>query len=449
MVDFKKSFDGRGVPQSLEAERSVLGALLLHPDAVADVTFLKGEDFYLPRHQLIFESIIAAANGRRATDPIVVGEELSRRGRLIEVGGHEQLLDLMESVVTAAGIQYHAEIVREKAIARKLLETCLDVARRAYDNELEAKDLLDDAEKQIFEISRMDKASEAVSIGDVLHDTFDRIDKLRERGGRLTGLGTDYYDLDDLMGGLQSGELIIIAARPSMGKTSFALNLTERVASQKAAVAFFSLEMSKQQVIQNMLCCRAQVDGQALRKGRITDQQYKRLQDEATRLYETKIFVDDTPGISITQLRAKCRRLKQKHDIQMVVLDYLQLMSAGGRVESRQQEISEISRGLKAIARELGMPVVALSQLNRDVENRDDHRPRMSDLRESGAIEQDADVIVLLHRDEYYKPTEQNAGLAQIIIAKQRNGPTGEVTLRFFREYMRFENYTRRSEPVH
>jgi len=449
MVDFKKSFDGRGVPQSLEAERSVLGALLLHPDAVADVTFLKGEDFYLPRHQLIFESIIAAANGRRATDPIVVGEELSRRGRLIEVGGHEQLLDLMESVVTAAGIQYHAEIVREKAIARKLLETCLDVARRAYDNELEAKDLLDDAEKQIFEISRMDKASEAVSIGDVLHDTFDRIDKLRERGGRLTGLGTDYYDLDDLMGGLQSGELIIIAARPSMGKTSFALNLTERVASQKAAVAFFSLEMSKQQVIQNMLCCRAQVDGQALRKGRITDQQYKRLQDEATRLYETKIFVDDTPGISITQLRAKCRRLKQKHDIQMVVLDYLQLMSAGGRVESRQQEISEISRGLKAIARELSMPVVALSQLNRDVENRDDHRPRMSDLRESGAIEQDADVIVLLHRDEYYKPTEQNAGLAQIIIAKQRNGPTGEVTLRFFREYMRFENYTRRSEPVH
>jgi replicative DNA helicase len=449
MVDFKKTFDGRGVPQSLEAERSVLGALLLHPDAVADVTFLKGEDFYLPRHQVIYESILAAANGRRATDPIVVGEELSRRGQLADVGGHEQLLDLMESVVTAAGIQYHAEIVREKAIARRLLETCLDVARRAYDNELDAKELLDEAERQIFEISRMDKASEAVSISDVLQDTFARIDKLRERGGRVTGLGTDYYDLDDLTGGLQPGELIIVAARPSMGKTSFALNLTERIACHPAPVAFFSLEMSKQQVIQNMLCCRAQVDGQALRKGRITDQQYKRLQEEATRLYETKIFVDDTPGISITQLRAKCRRLKQKHHIQMVVVDYLQLMSAGGRVESRQQEISEISRGLKAIARELAVPVVALSQLNRDVENRDDHRPRMSDLRESGAIEQDADVIVLLHRDEYYKPTEQNAGLAQIIIAKQRNGPTGEVTLRFFREYMRFENYTRRSEPVH
>ncbi len=448
MVDFKQTFEGRGVPQSLEAERSVLGALLLHSDAVADVTFLRADDFYLPRHQLIFESVIASFNGRHATDPIVVGEELSRVGRLAEVGGHEQLLDLVESVVTAAGIVYHAEIVREKAIQRRLLETCLDVARRAYDNELDAKSLLDEAERQIFEISRMDKAGDAVSISTVLQTTFERIDRLREREGRLTGLGTDFYDFDDLTGGLQAGELIVVAARPSMGKTSLALNLTERVASHGAQVAFFSLEMSNQQVIQNMLCCRAQIDGQAMRKGRITDQQYKRLQDEAARLYETPIFVDDSPGITITQLRAKCRRLKQKHGIQMVVVDYLQLMSVGGRVESRQQEISAISRGLKGIARELAIPVVALSQLNRDVENRDDHRPRMSDLRESGAIEQDADVIVLLHRDEVYKPTEQNAGLAQIIIAKQRNGPTGEVVLRFFREYMRFENYTRRAEPM-
>jgi replicative DNA helicase len=448
MVDFKQTFEGRGVPQSLEAERSVLGALLLHPDAVGDVTFLHADDFYLPRHQLIFDSILASYNGRQATDPIVVSEELSRSGRLQDAGGYEQLLDLMESVVTAAAVVYHAEIVREKSIQRRLLETCLDVARRAYDNELQAKDLLDEAERQIFEISRMDKAAEAVSISTVLQSTFERIDRLREREGRLTGLGTDYYDLDDMTGGLQGGELIIVAARPSMGKTSFALNLTERVASHNSAVAFFSLEMSNQQVIQNMLCCRAQIDGQAMRKGRITDQQYKRLQDEAARLYETPIYVDDTPGITITQLRAKCRRLKQKHGIQMVVVDYLQLMSAGGRVESRQQEISTISRGLKGIARELSVPVIALSQLNRDVENRDDHRPRMSDLRESGAIEQDADVIVLLHREEYYKPTEQNAGLAQIIIAKQRNGPTGDVTLRFFREYMRFENYTRRAEPM-
>jgi replicative DNA helicase len=448
MVDFKQTFDGRGVPQNLEAERSVLGALLLHPDAVVDVQFLKDEDFYLPRHQLIFTSIISAYNTRHATDPIVVGEELSRAGRLEEVGGHDQLIDLMEGVITAAGVVYHAEIVREKAIQRRLLETCLDVARRAYDNELAAKDLLDEAERQIFEISRLDKTGDAVSIAEVLQSTFERIDRLRERDGRLTGLATDFYDLDDMTGGLQPGELIIVAARPSMGKTTFALNLTERAASHGGVIAFFSLEMSNQQVIQNMLCCRAQIDGQAMRRGRITDQQYKRLQEEAARLYETPIYVDDTPGISITQLRAKCRRLKQKHDIGLVVVDYLQLMSGGARYESRQQEISAISRGLKSIARELSLPVIALSQLNRDVENRDDHRPRMSDLRESGAIEQDADVIILLHRDDYYKPTEQNAGLAQIIIAKQRNGPTGEVVLRFFREYMRFENYTRRAEPM-
>ena len=448
MVDFKKNFEGRGVPQNLDAERSVLGALLLHSDAVVDVTFLKPDDFYLPKHEQIFTSILSAYNNRHATDPIVVGEELSREGRLEEVGGHEQLMDLMEGVITAAGVVYHAEIVREKAIARKLLETCLDIARKAYDNESEAKDLLDEAERQIFEISGMDKSGDAVSIADVLQSTFEKIDRLREREGRLTGLATDYYDFDDMTGGLQAGELIIIAARPSMGKTTFALNLTERVSNHGAGIAFFTLEMSNQQVIQNMLCNRSQIDGSAMRKGRITDQQYKRLQEEAAKLYEAPIFVDDTPGISITQLRAKARRLKQKHNISMICVDYLQLMTGGGRFESRQQEISAISRGLKSIARELSVPVIALSQLNRDVENRDDHRPRMSDLRESGAIEQDADVIILLHRDDYFKPTEENAGLAQVIIAKQRNGPVGEITLRFFREYMRFENYTRRAEPM-
>lgn len=448
MVDLQQNFDGRGVPQNLDAERSVLGALLLHTDAVVDVTFLKPEDFYLPKHQQVFQAILATYNARSATDPIVVGEELSRQGKLEEVGGHEQLMDLMEGVITAAGVVYHAEIVREKAIARRLLETCLDVARRAYENESEAKELLDEAERKIFEISGMDKSGDAVSIADVLQKTFEKIDRLRERDGRLTGLATEYYDFDDMTGGLQPGELVIIAARPSMGKTTFALNLTERVSKFDKGIAFFSLEMSNQQVIQNMLCCRAQIDGSSMRKGRITDQQYKRLQEEAAKLYETPIFIDDTPGISITQLRAKARRLKQKHGIDMIVVDYLQLMTGGGRFESRQQEISAISRGLKSVARELSVPVLALSQLNRDVENRDDHRPRMSDLRESGAIEQDADVILLLHRDDYFNPTEENRGLAQVIIAKQRNGPTGEVALRFFREFMRFENYTRSAEPM-
>jgi replicative DNA helicase len=315
---------------------------------------------------------------------------------------------------------------------------------------MEPRELLEDAERRIFQIARDGQASEAKTIDQILAETFDRIDHLRDREGRLTGLATHYYDFDDITGGLHPGELLILAARPSMGKTSLALNLVERVARDGNGVVFFSLEMSAQQVIQNMLCSRAQIHGMALRKGRITNDQYQRLHQEAEALYEAPIFVDDSPGLSIVQARAKCRRIKQRNPekVKLIVVDYLQLMTAGQRVESRQQEIAIISRGLKAIARELAVPVIALSQLNRDVENRDDHRPRMSDLRESGAIEQDADVVMLLHRDDYYKRTEENAGLAQVIIAKQRNGPTGEIQLRFFPEFMRFENFTRRSEPM-
>ncbi len=438
------------VPHNLEAERSVLGALLLYADAVADVSdLLKPEDFYLPAHALIFEAIVSSYTDATATDPVVVAEALSRKGHLDEVGGHDRLLDLATATTSAAAIGYHAEIVRDKSITRKLLDACHDIARQAYDNAGSARDLLDEAERGIFEIARIGRSGESKSITDLLQQTFKRIDSLRDRSGRLLGLGTGFQDLDDLTAGLQEGELIIVAARPSMGKTSLALNLVERIASEGKAVAFFSLEMSSQQIIQNMLCCRSQIDGQAMRKGRITDAQYRKLTEEASLLYEAPLFVDDSPGLTPTALRAKCRRLKQKHDIQLVVVDYLQLMTAAGRNESRQQEIATISRTLKAIARELKVPVVALSQLNRDVENRDSHRPRMSDLRESGAIEQDADVVILLHREEYFKPTEDNRGLAQIIIAKQRNGPTGEITLRFFRQYMRFEAFQRQAEPIH
>jgi len=447
-VEIPKDVEARGVPQNLDAERSVLGALLLHPDAVADIAFLKPEDFYLPKHQRVYESILSTFDKASQTDVIAVMEDLDRRGVLDEAGGRDSLMDLVDSVISAAGVEYHAELVREKAVQRRLLEACLEISRLAYENAHDAKDLLDEAERQIFEIARMDKNSDAQSISTILQATFEKIANLRSRDGRITGLGTGYYDFDDMTGGLQGGELLILAARPSMGKTSLALNLVERVAARGGGTAFFSLEMSCQQVIQNMLCCRSQIDGQAMRQGRITDQQYRRLQEEAERLYEAEIYVDDSPGISITQMRAKARRLKQRHDIKLIVVDYLQLMTAGGRVESRQQEISTISRGLKGIARELNVPLIALSQLNRDVENRDDHRPRMSDLRESGAIEQDADVIMLLHREEYFKPTEENAGLAQLILAKQRNGPTGEVTLRFYRQFMRFENFQRRAEPL-
>ncbi len=450
MVDFDPSVGTRGVPRSVEAERAVLGALLLHGgDAIADVSrLLKPDDFYLAQHKLIFRSILETNDKVAHADVITVAEDLSRRGLLDEAGGRDTLLDLAGAVGTAAGVMYHAEIVRERAVQRHLLETCLDIARLAYENGGNASELLDDAERRILEIARLGSENETKRVDEILMGVLDRIESLRGRGKRVTGVATGYDDLDELTAGLQPGELCVIAARPSMGKTSFALNLSERVASRGQGVALFSLEMSAQQVMQNMLCGRSQVNSHELRRGRITEDQYKRLNEIAALLYEAPLYVDDSSGLTITSLRAKARRLKQKHDLQLVVVDYLQLMSAGGRVESRQQEIALISRSLKGLSRELKIPVVALAQLNREVEQRDDHRPRMSDLRESGAIEQDADVIMLLHREEYYKPTEENAGLAQIIVAKQRNGPTGEITLRFFREYMRFESFQRRVEPM-
>ncbi len=449
MVDAGTAAESRGVPRNVEAERSVLGALLLDSSSFGEISqVLRAEDFYVPAHRLIFEAIVAIVDEKTQADVLTVQEALSRQGRIDEIGGREALLDLLDGVVSTAGVVYHAEIVREKAIHRQLLEICLEISRQAYENAADARQLLEEAETKIFKIARLNVAKDIKPISDVLQETFERIDFFRSNQGAPTGLITSYHDFDEMTGGLQPGELVIVAARPSMGKTTFALNLCERVAQKGQGVVIFSLEMAAQQVISNMLCCRAQIDGQAMRRGRLTDHQYKRLQEEAALLYEAPIFVDDGAGLTPTLLRTKCRRLKQEHDVKLVVVDYLQLMTVGGRVESRQQEISTISRSLKGLARELSVPVIALSQLNRDVEGREDHRPRMSDLRESGAIEQDADVIILLHREEYFKRTEENAGLAQIIIAKQRNGPTGDVNLRFFREFMRFENFQRASEHM-
>ncbi|MEM7204861.1 MAG: replicative DNA helicase [Planctomycetota bacterium] len=449
MVDFTAGSEGRGVPRNIEAERSIIGALILHGSAVSEVIqILKAEDFYHPPHQIVYQAILDSYEQNSHTDLISVEELLVRQSQLDEVGGREVLLDLAGSVVTAAAVTYHAEIVRDKAVLRRLLETCLDMARRAYENTVTPAELVDEAERRIFEIARIKTAADSMTITELIHQTFDRIEKMRDRKGRLTGVPSGYFDLDEMTSGLQPGELVIVAARPSMGKTSFALNLTERAAVEGHGVAMFSLEMSSQQIIQNMLCSRAQLNSQDLRRGMVTNEQLAHLQEMASTLYEAPIYVDDTAGLTVSTLRAKCRRMAQKNNIKMVVVDYLQLLTTGGRVESRQQEIATISRTLKGVARELSVPVIALSQLNRDVENRDNNRPRMSDLRESGALEQDADVIMLLHRDEYYKPTEENRGLAQIILAKQRNGPTGEVTLRFFRQFMRFENYHRQPEPV-
>jgi replicative DNA helicase len=449
VVDVEVQSAERGQPRNRHAERSVLGALMLDPNAVADVIqVLSADDFYHPQHRIVFQAIVETFDARNDTGWIGVVETLSRQGFLEEVGGREALVDLAGAVVSASSALYHAEIVREKAIQRRVLEACEQISALAYENRVDARALLDEAERHIFEIARTNETSEVATIDRILQQTFERIDFFRARAGQPTGLVTGYDDLDEYTGGLQPGELIVIAARPSMGKTSLALNIAERVGRRGNGVVVFSLEMAAQQVISNMLCCRSQVDGQAVRSGRLTDKQYRELQREAAELYESPIFVDDSSGLSPISLRAKCRRLKQRHKIGLVVVDYLQLMTTGRREENRQQEIATISRALKGLARELAVPVVALSQLNRDVEAREDHKPRMSDLRESGAIEQDADVIMLLHREEYFKPTEDNRGLAQVIIAKQRNGPTGEVTLRFFREFMRFESFTRRAEPI-
>ncbi len=451
MVDFDASMDGRGVPRNVDAERAVLGALLLHGDAdTIDQIHgkLRPDDFHLAKHRLIFRSILETYDRTSHADPISVAEDLERKGELSEIGGRDMLLDLAGGVVSAAAIGYHADLVRQKAVQRILLEACLDTARLVYDNAMDARDLIDEAERRIFEIARLEADGKGESVSSIVMSVLEKIERMRHNRGALTGVATKFYDLDELTSGLQAGELIIVAARPSMGKTTLSLNLAERIASQGVGVGFFSLEMHRQQIIQNLLCGRASIDGQALRRGRLTEQQYRRLQDEAAALYEAPLYVDDTPGLTLMSLRAKCRRLAQKHGIKLVIVDYLQLLSAGGRVESRQQEIATISRGLKSLARELELPVIALAQLNREVESRDNHRPRMSDLRESGSIEQDADVVILLHREEYYNPTEENADLAQLIIAKQRNGPTGEVTLRFFRDTMRFENYSRPPEPL-
>ncbi len=439
----------RTPPHNLEAEMSVLSAMLIHRDATVEVLQrLEPDDFYKQAHRTIFEAMRDLHDRDSEIDSITLAEELDRRGALEAVGGRAYLLTLADYVPTAASVLHHADIVRSRSVLRRLIDVCTDVTRRAFDGAEEARALLDEAEKEILEIARDEDVGEPQGMRDLVWETFKRIESFRGRHGTCTGIPTGFIDLDDYTSGLQPGELIVIAARPSMGKTSLALNIMERASAAGHAAAFFSLEMTSDQVTQNLLCATARVNAHRLRRGTISNEDFQRLQEAASEIYNRRIFIDETPGISILNLRTKARRLKQKEDIQIVFVDYLQLVSAGARVDSRQQEISVISRSLKALAKELEVPVVALSQLNRAVEQREDHRPRMSDLRESGAIEQDADVVMMLHREDYYRETEENRGLAELILAKQRNGPTGTVKLRFFREFMRFESFVRESEPL-
>lgn len=438
-------------PQSIEAEMSILGGILLENDAINRVLdILLPEDFYRESHRKIMRAMIELNEHREPCDLITLTTVLKKRGELEEVGGGAYLATLVDYVPTAANIAYYSRIVKEKAIARNLITAATEIVTDGYDEQADIEQLLDKAQKTIFDISENKIKTPYHQLNAILKDSIKYIEELFEKKDHVTGVPTGFVDLDQKTAGFQRGDLIIIAGRPSMGKTAFALNIAQYAsvhAEPRHPVAVFSLEMGKEQLVTRMLCSEARVDAGRLRTGHLVDGEWEKIMRGAERLYEAKIFIDDTPAISVLEMRAKARRLKAEHGIGMIVVDYLQLMRGSGTPESRQQEISEISRSLKALAKELSVPVVALSQLNRGLESRTDKRPMMSDLRESGAIEQDADVIMFVYRDEVYnKENPDVKGKAEIIIGKQRNGPIGTVELAFLGEYTRFENYAGRSE---
>jgi replicative DNA helicase len=440
-----RQFD-RLPPHAIEAEMCVLASMMLDKEAIGEVAQrIDRESFFQADHQVIYDVLLKMYEQNRPIDAVLLREELAKRQLLEEVGGNAYLGTILNTVPSAAHALHYAGVVREKALLRQLIAASNDILRDAYAPHEQAELVLDKAEKRIFEIAQRKVGQAVVSMESVLHEVYDMIGS----GGKK-GLLTDFYDLDDMLNGLQDGELIIVAARPSMGKTAFAMNVVEAVAANhRMPVAVFSLEMSKQQLAQRMLCSRADIDAHKLRKGMLSNDDYTKLAVTVGELAKAQIWVDDSPGLTVLDLRAKARRLKLQHDIKCIMIDYMQLMDNPG-VDSRQQQISEISRGIKAVARELNVPVMCLSQLNRASEGRDGHRPRMSDLRESGSIEQDADVIMLLHREDYYRRTEPDFipdNIAEVIIAKQRNGPTGTVKLTFKDRTTRFENLAAQADP--
>ncbi|MFZ2937943.1 MAG: replicative DNA helicase [Candidatus Omnitrophota bacterium] len=432
-------------PQNLEAEMAVLGSMLIDDDAISVAAERLDKDaFYKDTHQRIFEAILELYNANKAVDLITLTDELKRKMLLEEIGGVSFLSALANSVPTAANIAHYVKIVKEKGILRTLISNSTKIVSLCYESDGNVDEVVDHAERLVFEVSDRKHHGSYIHLKEIIKDTIETIDRLYQNKEHVTGVPTGYIDFDLKTAGLQSSDLIVIAGRPSMGKSAFALGVAEYAGVvEKVPVAIFSLEMSKEQLVQRMLCAHAKVDAHKVRTGYLATSDWPRLTAAAGKLSEAPIFIDDTPAISVMELRAKARRLKAHHDIKLIILDYMQLMRGSGDIESRQQEISEISRSLKALARELSVPVIAISQLSRAVESRTDHRPQLSDLRESGAIEQDADVVVLILREEYYNPTPDNQGIAEIIIAKQRNGPVGSLKLAFIKEYTRFENIAR------
>ena len=437
-------------PQSLEAEVSVLGGVLLDNEALSRVLeAINDGDFYREAHRKIFTAILALFERSEPGDLITLTEALKKRGTLEEVGGIEYLNSLANSVPTAANISYYAKIIKEKSILRKLISRSTEIINQVFAVAGDVDDILDHAERTIFEISEDRVRPSFYPIKDIIKSSFKTIERLYEKHQLITGVPTGFPKLDELTSGLQPSDLIIVAGRPSMGKTAFALNITQHAAIEAGIPsAIFSLEMAKEQLALRMLCSEAKVDAHRLRGGFLSEADWPKLTRAAGSLSEAPIFIDDTPGISALEMRAKSRRLKAEHNLGLIVVDYLQLMRGRANSDTREQEISDISRSLKALAKELTVPVIALSQLNRRVEERGDRRPQLADLRESGAIEQDADVIIFLYRDEVYNKSEDNPnkGKAEIIIGKQRNGPTDKFELAFLDKYTCFENLAYRQE---
>jgi len=440
-------------PQSLEAESSVLGAILLDNEAINLVLeLLQPEDFYRESHRKMFRAMIELSDRSEPVDVITLSDCLKNRGDLDAVGGSAYLTSLNDFVPTAANVSYYARIVREKAILRHLINAATEIATRGYEEQGNVEEFLDTAEKVIFDISEKKIKASFVAVRDMIKDTLKTVEKLYDRKEMVTGVATGYEDLDKLTAGLQPSDLIIVAGRPSMGKTAFSLNIGAHAAFAGVGVAVFSLEMAKEQLVLRMLCSEARVNNSKVRSGYLSERDFPNLAKAAGRLHEAPIYIDDTPAISVLELRAKARRLVRDRSkkIGLIVVDYLQLMRGMGAASNREQEISEISRSLKALAKELNVPVIGISQLNRRVEDRGDRRPMMSDLRESGAIEQDADVIIFIYRDEVYNKSDDSVkGIAEIIVAKQRNGPTDTVKLTFLNECMRFEDYTGREDEFY
>jgi replicative DNA helicase len=445
MTAMEIGFD-RVPPQNIEAEQAVLGSILLEADAlVTAMERLRPEDFYQPVHRMIYETMIELGEDGQPIDLVTLTAALQDKQRLEEAGGVDYLSRLLSVVPTAANVDYYARIVEEKSILRRLIRTATEIVQEGYAGAEDVGHLLNDAEQRILEISNRRTDSGFVSIRDVLMDVFERIEYLYHHKGGVTGIPSGFPDLDRMTSGFQRSDLIIVAARPSVGKTAFALNIAQNVGVRaRETVAIFSLEMSASQLVQRMICAESNVDAGRLRTGKLEGDDWEKLTMAIGALSEADIYIDDTPGITVTDIRAKLRRLKKERGLGLVVIDYLQLIQGRGRPgENRQQEVSEISRTLKQIARELEVPVIALSQLSRGVEQRQDKRPMLSDLRESGSIEQDADIVAFLYRDDYYDRETEKKNIIEIIIAKQRNGPVGTVELVFLKNFNKFVSLDR------